>query len=239
MDERIEEYFDHKLDEQKKRSFENEITASPELRDEIAFYLQVKTAARQDDRETELLRKHQLWTTLESPVNKNPWLIRIGVAAVLLLAACLFLFRNVTQTNLQQEAISYVEQSYSSMPVLMGPSKNQLQMAIDFYNKRDYYSSIHSAESYLKSHPLNPEALKVIGFADLQLKKYDLALIAFHKITLQESLYQNPGKFYEGIVYLCRNAGNDGVRAKKLLQDVIDSSQEGKIEALKWLRKSR
>jgi len=240
MDERIEDYFESKLDEHQKKSFESDINQSPELLDEIAFYLQVKTAARQDGRDTELQEKHARWRSLDPPVKQSAgMLVRISIAAVLLIAVGLFWYLNTTNDNLHQQALSYVEQSNSTMPVLMGASDDQLQKATALYNKKDYPAAILFTESYLNTHPLDPEGLKIIGFSNVQLKKYDQALAAFHQITLQRNLYQNPGKFYEAMTYLCRNGSDDELKAKKLMQELIDNNQEGKSEALKWLEKSR
>jgi hypothetical protein len=49
------------------------------------------------------------------------------------------------------------------------------------YDRGDYAGSIQEAETYIKSHPQDPEAIFRLGIAQMKLRKYPQALDAFEK----------------------------------------------------------
>ena len=239
MDERIESYFDSKMDEQEKDRFEKDMDQSPELLDEIAFYLQARISVQDEARAATLQEKHREWTSIPAAEPGRPGLFAgIGMAAAILVILGLYFFNNNLRPGLPQQASVYLAQHYHTMPVQLGNGDDALQTAILQYNKSGYGAALQSADAYLKNHPNDPEGLKIRGFANLRLKHFDEAIADFKHVAMQKGLYQNPGKFYEAMGHLLRNQPGDERKARALLEEIIRENQTGKAKALEWLGKS-
>jgi len=237
MKERIEDYFDAKLAEAEKRQVEADLVTDSDLADDAAFYLQARVAAQEAAHESLLKEKHQQWSNLSGHRAKrlslNNW---IGIAAIgLLLILSVFYFNNPFQKNLSQQAEDLLANNLNELPVHLGEEETSLQSAIQAYNKQQYAQSTEIADSYLVTHPQDPEALKVLGLAYLQLRAYEKALPYFQQLSAQTALYSNPGKYYEALTYLLRNGSGDEETARKLLNEVVSNNLTGKQEALKLL----
>jgi hypothetical protein len=238
MDERIESYFNKTLDEQEKQRFELEMDEAPELMEDIAFYIQAKTAAQAAHKNLELERKHKQWTALPSDHKPNLLLyFKIAAAAVLLIISSLFFYNRLTKDQVASEASSYIAQNYNALPVLMGDQEKILQLAVSQYNQKKYAVAIASAGEFLKSSPMDPEGLKLMGFANLQMKNYNMAITYFHRITVQSNLHENGGAFFEALTYLMRNDKKDKEVARNLLKKIVSENQVGKTQAIEWLEK--
>lgn len=238
MEERIEQYFDAELTEAEKRQFEADLSANPDLADDVAFYLQSKLAAKQTVYEELLKEKHQQWLSLEKEqpkrLSRNSW-ISIA-AAILLIFFSLFYFNNPFNSDLHSRAESYLATNLKELPVNLGDEEVSLQGAIQAYNRQQYDQAIASAEVYLTQYPRDAEALRVIGLAHLQRRAYDNALPYFQQLGTQTQLYSNPGKYYEALTYLLRNHPGDQQAGEKLLNEIIEKNLEGKQDALKLLK---
>ncbi|SEA50724.1 hypothetical protein [Pedobacter hartonius] len=236
MDERIESYFDSTMDEQQKSRFEKDMDQSPELLDEIAFYLQARISVQDGSGTTTLQEKHREWTSIPAAKPDRFGLFTgIGIAAAILVILGLYFLNNNLSPGLPQQASVYLAQNFTSLPVQLGNRDDQLQAAILQYNESGYAAAQQSADAYLQHHPNDPEGLKIRGFANLQLKHFDEAIADFNRITVQKELYQNPGKFYAAISHLLRNQPGDERKAKGLLEEIIRENQTGKAKALEWL----
>lgn len=238
MNERIEQYFDAALTEAERKRLEADWATDPDLADDTAFYLQVRLAAQQIAHETLLKKKHEQWTNLtlnsSKPFMPKRWL---GIAAaVLLLFFSVWYFNQSFQDDLSGRAKDYVGHQLKELPLHLGEEEQLLQQAIASYNQQQYHEAIRLTQSYLARYPQDVEAWKVIGLAQLQGGAYTEALYQFHRLGDQTQLYNNPGKYYEALTYLLRNAPGDEEKAKKLLQEVVDKNLEGKQDALKLLK---
>ncbi len=237
MKERIEHYFDAELTEAERRQIEADLATDIDLADDTAFYLQARIAAQQAAHENLLKNKHQQWLSLSERqprhLSRNNW-ISIA-AAVLLVILPIFYFNNPFQNDLSTRAEYFLTNNLKELPVHLGDEEAFLQNALQAYNQQHYAQSIEAANTYLAQHPQDAEALKVLGLAQLQLRAYDKALSYFQQLSAQTQLYSNPGKYYEGLTYLLRNQPGDEDMAKKLLNEVITNSLEGKQDALKLL----
>lgn len=238
MEERIEQYVDAELTDVEKRQFEADLVNDPTLADDLAFYLQSKTAAKEAACETLLEEKHRQWSTLEAEqarrLSPSTWMSI--AASVLLVIAVLFYFNNPFKSSLSNRTEQYVATHLKELPVHLGDEGQHLQGAIQAYNQQQYDPAITLATIYLSQHSKDADALRVIGLAHLQKKEYDQALDYFQQLRTQTQLYSNPGKYYEGLTYLLRNQKGDEVRGRKLLQEVIAQNLEGKPDALKLLK---
>lgn len=232
MDERIERYLESTLTASEKQDFERALHTNPSLSDDLAFYIKAKLALQ----ESELSRKHQEWSSLESAGKKGMvepnWLM---IAAMLILVLGLLLFFNPFRQSPEDRARRYVSEDLKILPLQLSSTTDTLQLALARYNQGNYDDAIRMAVLVLQKNQSDAEALEVIGLASLQKKDYEKALYYFHRISIQKTLYSNPGRFYEALTYLNRDAKSDQARAIELLRDIVRNDEAGKAKALKIL----
>ncbi|MGN7202737.1 tetratricopeptide repeat protein [Pedobacter sp. SAFR-022] len=236
MDERIERYLESTLTASEKQDFEHALHTDPTLSEDLAFYIKAKLALRDASRRSELSRKHQEWESLGSASERgmfeSNWL---AIAAVFVLVLGLLLFFNPFHQSPEDRARRYVSKDLKILPLQLSSTTDTLQLALAKYNQGNYDDAIRMALPLLQKNQNDVEALEVIGLASLQKQDYEKALHYFRRISIQKTLYTNPGHFYEALTFLNRNVKTDKVRAIELLRDIVRNDEAGKAAALKLL----
>jgi tetratricopeptide (TPR) repeat protein len=155
-----------------------------------------------------------------------------AVLMLLILAISWFMLRPA-QTDLRKLADGYALDHF--LRIRMNVSEDSLRLAISKYHDGHYATSLRLCEGVLKREPASTDARQIAGIVYLHLLDYTPAIEHFHELGKQHSLPSNPGKFYEAIALLKRDASGDREKAKLLLEEVIDQNLEGKNEAVIWL----
>jgi tetratricopeptide (TPR) repeat protein len=231
----IDSYFRGLLNDEEMKIFDQRIIHEPEFAEEVAFYLNVHTAARDLAYEEKMNRFRQL------PANEfrrkaviKSWMSYAMAAAVIGAVALIavFYFSTPSPQGLAQE---YVEKHLVDLGVQMNTSADSVQRALNLYNTGKFDQSLKIYEEIIQNNPGNNDAIKYAGIASLRLKQYDKALQYFQRLV-DMLLRANPGKFYSAITLMERNQPGDLAEAKKLLQEVVADDLEGSDVAKKWLK---
>lgn len=237
----IEAYFNEEFTPEKKREFEQRITADPVFAEEIAFYLSSKqaiatVAMEQRERFKEVYAEYKR----EAHVKKQPALIRKlwpWAAAAALLAGIIFGWNTWLKSPSSKElADKYIKENFQTLSVSMGNNEDSLQAGLRLYNANRLEEALKQFENIALNDTSLIEAKKYAGIVSLRLEQYDKAINYFSKIE-NIKLHANPGKFYHALVLIKRNQPGDMETAKQLLKQVVENDLEEKEEAEKWLKK--
>lgn len=239
MLERIDKYFNNELSLSERQEFEIQLVKDDELKENIAFYLNSRTAAKQlaDDIrsvEFEELRKKISQKSIDSgKIRPMIWLS--GLAASVVLALGIWWFSRTP--NLATEAVAdvYIQEHFQNLPVKMDATADSLQRGLRLFNEQKLSEAQKVFENILKRKNNDSEATKYAGITALRLKNYNKALSYFRVLASQKDLFANPGKFYQAITLLQQSPMNTK-RAEVLLKEVINNDLEGREEALKMLK---
>jgi tetratricopeptide (TPR) repeat protein len=239
----IESYFQQRLNEEERRSFETKCEQDEAFAEEVAFYI----TARQALREELLQQKEAQWKEENvseedipeiAPAKRSifrSWL-PYAAAACLVLAASVYLFEATISP--QKFANNYVTKNYSQLSQTMdGDLKDSLQRGIASYNNKEYDKALQMFEGIEKQDPGNSDAKKYAGLAYLQMKNYDKALEQFSDLANMKDLFSNSGDFLKAITLLERNKPRDKEEAQTLLQKVVNENEDGSNDAKELLKK--
>jgi tetratricopeptide (TPR) repeat protein len=238
----IEAYFSEELTPEKKREFEQRITADPVFAEEIAFYLSSKqaiaaAAIQQRERFKEVYAEYKR----ETHAKKKPALIRKlwpWAAAAAILVAIIFGWNFWFNSPSSEElADKYVKENFQTLPVTMGNKEDSLQTGLRLYNANRLEEALKRFENLALNDTSFFEAKKYAGIVSLRLKQYDKAIDYFSQLANYSQLYANPGKFYHALTLMKRNRPGDSENAKQLLREVVENDLEEKKVAEEWLKK--
>lgn len=235
MLERIDKYFNDELSLAERQEFEIQLVKDDELKENISFYLNSRTAAKQlaDDKrrvEFEELGKN-INQKSKDFIKISPMIWLSGLAASVVLTLGFWWFSRTT--NLASEALAetYVQEHFQNLPVKMDANTDSLQMGLRLFNEQKLSEAQTIFEHILKRKNNDSEAIKYAGITALRLKNYNKANSYFKTLASQNDLFANPGKFYQAITLLQQSPMNTK-QAEVLLKEVIDNDLEGKEEAI-------
>lgn len=238
----IDDYFKGVLPKEETGRFEQRILSEPPFAEAVSFYCMARQAAKeqllpqQKERFRELYRKYTPPVTAVKPSLVRRLLPYTAVAAVLaaLLIGWYVWMRPVSP---QQMADAYIKKELTTFGVSMGSRQDSLQTGIQLHNEGKDAEALQQFEHMLAANAGDFKALTYAGIVSLRLGLYDKALQYFSRLEQYPNLYSNPGKFYYALTLMKRNGPGDKDQAKKLLQQVAQSSTlEGKEQAQQWLR---
>lgn len=239
MLEKIDKYFNNELSLSERHDFEVQLVKDSELKENVSFYLNTRTAAKQltDDkrrREFEEFRKN-LSQKSEGSGKVKPMIWLSGLAASTVLVIGFWWFFRTPDLTMNALADTYIQKNFQNLPVKMDASADSLQMGLRLFNEQKLSEAQIVFENILKRKYSDSEATKYAGITALRLKNYNKAIQYFRLLASQKDLFANPGKFYQAITLLQQSPMNKK-EAEFLLKDVVDNGLEGKEEALKMLR---
>ncbi len=239
MLEKIDKYFNNELSLSERKDFEIQLVKDEELKENVSFYLNTRTAAKQlaDDKrreEFEELRKKISQKSGDSGKIK-PMIWLSGLAASIVLVVGFWWFSRTPDLGTNVIADTYIQEHFQNLPVKMDASTDSLQMGLRLFNEQKLIEAQIVFENILKRKNNDSEATKYAGITALRLKNYDKAIQYFKILASQKDLFANPGKFYEAITLLQKSPINKK-EAEVLLKEVVDNGLEGKEEALKMLK---
>jgi tetratricopeptide (TPR) repeat protein len=234
MLEKIDKYFNNELSLSERQDFDIQLIKDDELKENVSFYLNTRTAAKQlaDDKrreEFEELRKKLSQKSGDSGKIK-PMIWISGLAASAVLVVGFWWFSRTPDLATDAIADTYIQENFQNLPVKMDASADSLQMGLRLFNEQKLMEAQIVFESILKRKNNDSEATKYAGITALRLKNYDKAIQYFKILASQKDLFANPGKFYEAITLLQKSPINKK-EAEVLLKEVVDNGLEGKEEA--------
>jgi tetratricopeptide (TPR) repeat protein len=234
MLEKIDKYFNNELSLSERQDFEIQLVKNDELKENVSFYLNTRTAAKQlaDDKrreEFEELRKKLSQKSGDSGKIK-PMIWLSGLAASAVLVVGFWWFSRTPDLVTDAIADTYIREHFQNLPVKMDASADSLQMGLRLFNEQKLSEAQIVFENILKRKNNDSEATKYAGITALRLKNYDKAIEYFKILGSQKDLFANPGKFYEAITLLQKSPINKK-EAEVLLKEVVDNGLEGKEEA--------
>lgn len=235
----IESYFKGDNTAEEKLQFENKILNNKDFADDVAFYISVNGAMKQELHEEKKQRFREMYESHKviamKPRVKTLWKY-MAAASVIVATFLLTWFFSISNSSPHHLADKYVQQNFKTLSIKMG-NGDSLQVGINLFNSGKLKEALSVFETLENSDASNSEAAKYAGIVSLRLGNYDKAIKYFSLLDANTALYSNPGKFYKAITLLERNKDGDKEQAKRLLKEVIDKDLEGKNEAEKWLKK--
>ncbi len=234
MLEKIDKYFNNELSLSERQDFEIQLVKDDNLKENVSFYLNTRTAAKQladDNRRVEFeeLRK-RISQKPEGAGKIKPMIWLSGLAASAVLVVGFWLFSRTPDLTTDAFADTYIQEHFQNLPVKMDGNSDSLQMGLRLFNQQKISEAQTVFESILKRKNNDSEAIKYAGITALRLKNYDKAIEYFKNLASQKDLFANPGKFYQAITLL-RQSPMNKKEAEVLLKEVIDNDLEGKEEA--------
>jgi tetratricopeptide (TPR) repeat protein len=235
-----EAYFKRQLSDTEMKQFEERCMQDAAFARQVALFISTAEGIRQQLLE----EKKRQWrtistgeaTTTVAPVRKlaiRKWIVYAAAACVLVAVTLIFTFRS---SSPQQLADEYIAQHYAYLSQTMNISSDSLQQGIAAYNNKDYDRALQLFKKVYQSNPANSKAKKYTGLVYLRTQQYDKALQQFEELANTPGLHENSGLFLMAVTLLERNKQGDKVRAKELLQQVVQQKTEGSKEAAKWLK---
>lgn len=230
MEDYIERYFAGTLTKIEKIEFEKKLREDSSLVRDVADYIQLKQALKQ-----ELLEiRHAEWQQ-RKPLKKlnSQWFFRVAAVLAVIIGACWYWLHSSSPT-LNDYAHTYINENFEQRNIHMNASKDSMQLAIAHFNKGEFKQSVEITDKLLKAQPENAEVLELNGITYLRLEEYEKALTTFKQMEGLD-LYDNPSVFYQAITLLKRKESSDTQEAQKLLQRVVDENLGEKKTAQEWL----
>ena len=234
MLEKIDKYFNNELSRSERQDFDNQLITDNELQENVAFYLNTRTAAKQlaDDKrrgEFEELRKKLSQKSGDSTKIK-PMIWLSGLAASIVMIIGFWWFSRTPDVSVNVLADTYIQEHFQNLPVKMDANADSLQMGLRLFNEQKLSEAQTVFENILTRKNNDSEAIKYAGITALRLKNYDKAIQYFKVLASQKDLFTNSGKFYQALALLQQSPMNKK-EAEVLLKEVIDGGLEGKQEA--------
>jgi len=235
----IDDYFEKKLSIEESSRFEKRLKEDDAFASEVAFYVSVKQAAKEEmndekkKRFREIYKNNNVVKRDQAPVIS---LLRYAAAAAIIAGIVWGVFTWTKPVSTEQLANNYIQDNLKSLGVTMSSSEDSLQSGLRSYNELKYSEALSQFESIIQSDSSNFTAIEYAGISALQLKQFDKALHWFTQLENQSGLFSNPGKFYHALTLMKRNLPGDRDKSYQLLNEVVAKDLAGKHEAEKWLK---
>jgi tetratricopeptide (TPR) repeat protein len=242
----IESYFTSSLTTDRAREFEKRIESDPAFAEEVAFYLSALKVSRETTQSEKKLHFKEIYqknygsgTTPVRKVTGTPVRKLVYyIAAAAVVTGIVFGIRTLIQpVSPTQLASQYVNEHLHTLGVTMSSHSDSLQNGIRLYNEGKPAEALVQFEKIIQGDTSNFTAKKYAGIAALRLKDFDRALVWFNELETYTGLYANPALLFQALTLMERNESGDDVKAKKLLQQIVQSDGEGKETAEEWLKK--
>ncbi len=242
----IESYFTNELAPDQAREFEKRIESDPAFAEEVAFYLSALNISRevaQTEKKEQFKKLYQNnFSETQVPIRKisgNRPLRRLVYyisAAAIVIGIIFGAYTFTNNVSPQQLATQYEKDNLENLSVTMSSIKDSIQTGLDLYNNGKIKEALLHFETILQSDSNNFDALEYAGISDFKLKNYDEALNWFNKLETCTG-YSNPAVFYQALTLIKRNQSGDVVKAKDLLQKIVQNDLDKKETAEKWLKR--
>jgi|KBSMisStaDraftv2_1062788.scaffolds.fasta_scaffold32045_2 tetratricopeptide (TPR) repeat protein len=234
----IEKFFNKELGAGELAEFEKKIETDPAFAEEVAFYVSAMETGRSLGDEETRDRFKEVYK--ESRPNRSAPVRRLVytlVSAAAVVALVIGFYTITTSAPADKLAETYIKEHLQTLGVTMNARADSMQTGLRYYNEGKVSEALNQFQSIVQSDTSNYTAKKYAGLCALRLQNYDLALHWFDELKTYTTLYSNPALFYSALTLMKRNQPGDAVKAKQLLQEVVDKDLEFKETAQEWLKK--
>ncbi|HTQ29218.1 MAG TPA: tetratricopeptide repeat protein [Puia sp.] len=234
----IDSYFKGEMAAGEARQFDQKIQDDPAFAEEVAYYLSVLMAGKEQVAEEKKQRFREIYNqgvpageTMAVIRKMSAWKTwKVAAAAAVLAGLVLGLYLMFRPMSPDQVADQYISEKLATLSVKMGVM-DSVQNGLRLYNEGKYEEALQVFEGMLQTDPSNPTALEKAGIISLRLQRYDQALNYFRKLESLTNLRVNSGLFYEALTLMRRNKDGDGEKSKQLLQQVVENNLDMKQDA--------
>ncbi len=235
----IDRFFKSQPMPEEARLFGEKMESDPVFAGEVAFYLSVFQASREQAEENKKQRFWEIYRKNRDSRNTNR-VIKLGyyLAAAAVIAGIVFgLYIFIKPAPKKQLADQYILKNLQILGLEMSSRNDSLQTGLRLYNEGKTAESLQQLEKIIQSDTSNFTAKKYAGIVALRLKEYDKASAYFEQLETYTNLYANPALLYQALTLMERNHSGDEAKAKQLLQKVVQDGLDGKETAQAWLKK--
>jgi tetratricopeptide (TPR) repeat protein len=199
----IEEYLSNVANNEPTDAIAKRIASDPAFAQELALAIAIKKtakAAANQERKEAFAKLGQQISHKKTNVFALP-VVRWAAAASLAILIGLFWFTSVQPKSIKTEqlASNFIDQHLNQLPVLMGTTKDSLQLAVTFYNKKAYTEASQILEKL--QHKQKPQSIEYAGLAALQLGQYGKATELF-KLLAQQENYKSRGLLLQSLAQI-------------------------------------
>ncbi len=212
----IDNYLKGELSDSEKLTVEKQIATDKEFAKDFTLMHMAHKAAKELADAQRKKDFESLQSGLELQNKSNVFLqnnkIKWAAAASIALIISFFWIFN-TGENSGNLANNYIKNHLTELPVMMGNSKDSLQLGIDSYNKKEYQLATNIFEKLANKEP---KAQEYLGLALLQMEKYDDAITIFEKLS-QNELYKSRAKVLEALSLIKKG---DKVKSYEIIKSI-------------------
>jgi tetratricopeptide (TPR) repeat protein len=212
----IDAYLEGELSDTEKSEVDMQIAENKDFAKEFTFIILAKKAAKEAADAERKKDFEALKSGLELQKNNNIFTKRYSkiwaAAASILVIMGLFLIFD-TKPNAEKLANNYIKTQITELPVMMGADDDSLQLAIQFYNKKEYTNAQIIFE---KLAVKNPKALEYLGLSALQLEQYDKAVQVFEQLSVNKT-YKSRAKL---LIALSLIKKGDKARCYQIIKEI-------------------
>lgn len=233
----IDNYFKGTLSEQEIAQFEKRVLDDPAFAEEVAFYCNAMQVAKDELITERKQRFKEIYSQPKVTRRKNFSLVRsmrpFMAAAASVIAFALFL---------QPPLVTRMADKYirERLQILSGPmagaTTDELERGKELYNRNRLHEAQQVFEDISQKDTASLDAKNFAGLVSLRLRQYDKAIKYFTELG-NIVLRSNPGKFHHALTLMKRNQPGDKLRAKQLLQQVVDKKLAHYDVAGRWLER--
>ena len=213
--ERIEAYFDKKLNELESKQFLNDLEKDPELKQ---LYSEYKLAMDVVDNraEKDLREKISQWRTEKKQGQTRSLWIYSGIAAgiLLLLGTSLFFLQN-RPISMQQLAIRYYNLPKAPEST-MGGGEQHWSFGVEAFSKKQYRQAI---KEWVSIEGKTAEVKYYLAHCYFNTREFDKAIVLFQELSAGTSVYSYPSNWYLALAYL---ASDNRVESMKKLNAILE-----------------
>ncbi len=215
--ERIEEYFNKKLNELQSKQFLDDLEQDPELKQLFSEY-ELALNVIDNQAEKDLREKISQWRTEWKHRQTRSLFIYSGIAAsiLLLLGIYLFFLQNRQPVSVQQLALEYYTLPETPEST-MGGGKQHWSLGIDAFSKKQYKQAIKEWELIEEK---TPEVYYYLAHCYFNTREFNNSIVLFQELSTGTSVYSYASDWFLALAYL--SSDNIG-ESMKILNAILEN----------------
>jgi len=235
----IDGYFKNPEQKERREEFEQKIINDPAFAEDVSFYISTHELVQSELNAESKKRFREIYEEQDIRTPKTTIRSIWAYAAAAIVVGIIFgiYFFNKKNESPQQLADSYIQKEFATLGVKMSGKEDSLQNGLRLYNEGKLPEALQQFKKIITTDTSDLTAKKYAGIVSLKLQQYDSAMVYFMQLQKHTELYSNWGAFYLALTLMKRNQPGDAVKAKQLLQNVVQNNSEGKEVAQEWLKK--
>ena len=255
---KIESYIGNAMSDEEKVLFEQQMKSDAELKKEVSLAKEINhflrgeainehketadtkemtTFLKSEDakniEKTLLKVKYEYKASTIKPKKKNYFLIAASIALFLISSMAYYIHNQSTPQKLYAQYYSVTD-----LPSVLkrGIQQDNLIKGVLKFKESDYIEALKLFDSYKNTtNDVNPSVYLYTGIANMELEKYDNALVSFDNMIQSNSIDKSKGLWFKALLYLKKQ---DKVNATIVLEKIVAKNTNFKFkEAQELLKK--